>query len=268
MKKIFNYFIFVLIVSVVLLIGVNVPIRTQQELPTAETWVVYSVQPEPKRESSDTGALFTLPAIDPAKPIYDFPPNDTPPDDYMAYPTAAVKSGVAGNEPLSDETAQQRPIYKVYKNGYPVSTDIYIDGEHIQRVIRRLAEAHGYDERLIIGLILAESTFTADADCGGCLGLAQITAYWLRSKAVEPYRLTSDYRDRDLLNPGDNLLTLMEIWDYARNAYGIDVSTEAGVIKLLYWHNTGNDPTHATQWAYATRIIGYMGELEMIEGID
>ena len=154
----------------------------------------------------------------------------------------------------------QHPIYRVYKNGYEVEVPTELQWE-----IRKLAAQHGYDETIIYGLILAESTFDAKAHGENCYGLAQINPYWLRSKPVEPYRITDNYRKRDLLDPHDNLLTLMEIWNYCVDTYDLDLTTDSGYIKLLYWHNTGKDPSRITRWAYASRVFGFANELVSIE---
>jgi len=171
-----------------------------------------------------------------------------------------------GDKPSEDVIAavhENQPIYEVYKLGYRVNAPA-----EIQWMIRGLADEHGYDERYIIGLIVAESTFRPCATNNGCNGLAQIKDYWLRSRPVEPYRLTDDYASRDLLDPYHNLLTLIEIWNYARDAYDLDTDTELGMTRLLYWHNTGRDPGSVTGWAYATRIFGYVEELVSLEAED
>lgn len=152
------------------------------------------------------------------------------------------------------------PIYEVYKHGHPV----YVSTE-LQWMIRNLSSLYGFREEYIFGMILAESTFNADASNNGCYGLAQINSYWLRSVPLAPYRITDDYQSRNLFNPEHNLLTLFEMWSYARDVYAIDITTEAGMVQLLYWHNTGGDPRYVTNWAYASRIFKYANELVEIE---
>jgi len=185
------------------------------------------------------------------------------------------------------------PIYLVYKNGM----NIRVTGK-LQHYIRELMETHGYWENLTYGMILVESTFNpgsiggwicdlhtraeeCDHDCcanGTCnlkgryFGLSQMSAYWLRSPALAEYRLTDDYRSRDLLNPYDNLLTMIESWNYARDKYELDTSTELGMIRILFWHNTGQNPNHVTLegypgwWYrdYASKVYRFAGELLVI----
>lgn len=160
-------------------------------------------------------------------------------------------------EPLIDTS---RPIYEVYKNGYPVSVPA-----ELQWRIRELCEQNGYPEKIVFGLILKESTFSSKASSHGTYGLAQITKYWLTAKPIEPYRLTDDYKSRDLLNPEHNLLTLMEIWNYAKDTYNLDPYNDGDMLKLLYWHNTGKDPRNVTRWKYATDIFGFADELVEIK---
>jgi len=194
-----------------------------------------------------------------------------------------------------------RPIYKVYKNGRPVSAPA-----EIQWMIRDLAREHGYDEKIMIGMIVMESTFRAgaiggircvthepgcalgcdgtDDECGcptpceldpePCVyrgrwyGLAQLSKFWLRCSKIAQYRLTDDYMLRDLLNPWHNLLTTVEIWNYAGDAYMLDLETELGWVKLLYWHNTGRDPQSVAQWAYASAVFRYAAELVEAGGAE
>jgi len=159
--------------------------------------------------------------------------------------------------PLTSDDGLQ-PLYEVYKNSYPVNAPA-----HIQWMIRDFANEFGFDERYIIGMIVAESTFHPRVINENCRGLSQINPYWLRSSVVE--RFSDDPRSRDLYEPYDNLLTLMEIWCYARRAYDLDTDTEIGMLRLLYWHNTGKDPTNVTRWGYASRIFGYVDELVSLE---
>jgi len=94
-----------------------------------------------------------------------------------------------------------------------------------QWYIRKMAHEYNFAEKIIFGLILTESTFHADAGTS-CKGLAQISSYWLRRKPIEPYRITEDYKERDLYDPYDNIDTLIEIWSYAVDVYDIDLTTE------------------------------------------
>ncbi len=153
--------------------------------------------------------------------------------------------------PTEDRSA---PLYEVYKNGYPISVDI-----DLQWHIRDLCQQYGYSEKLIYGMILCESAFQSNCITGNCYGLAQINPYWIHGANVTHF--TDDYYNRNLLNPYDNLLTLMEIWEYARNSYDLDVNSYTGMIKLLYWHNTGRNPSGVTSWAYAEKCIRFGEEL-------
>jgi len=133
-----------------------------------------------------------------------------------------------------------------------------------QWYIRIICHYYNFSEKIIIGMILAESTFKPETVNGVCLGLAQINKYWLRAAPLEEYRVTQDYKERDLLNPYDNIDTLIEMWSYARAKYEIDLTTEQGYIDLLYWHNTG-EYRKGVKWAYANNCIRYANELKEFE---
>lgn len=159
---------------------------------------------------------------------------------------------------------RNEPIYEVYKNGWFVEDAT----TEIQWMIRDLSDTYQLPEKMIYGLILAESCFTPNLESfdGGCWGLAQINKFWIRGANITHF--TDDYRSRDLCDPYDNLLTLAELICYARDAYGLDLTTYDGQYKYLYWHNTGKDPTRVTRWDYATRALGYADELVTLQSLD
>jgi hypothetical protein len=155
------------------------------------------------------------------------------------------------------------PIYEVYKNGHSVNarTDI-------QWMIRDLAEEYDFDERIIFGMIVLESTFNPNSHHkkGNWRGLAQISPYWTSSAATRGGvpRFTDNPGSRNLFDPYDNLITLMEIWTYARNTHNINLDSELGYVKLLYWHSTGKSPTNITRWGYSTTALRFASELREI----
>lgn len=158
--------------------------------------------------------------------------------------------------PTYDRT---KPIYEVYKNGWAVSVPA-----DWQWYIRDMCIKYDFPEPLIYGMILTESTFDASASNSGCYGLAQINKFWIRGANITHF--TDDYRSRDLCDAYDNILTLFEMWVYARDTYGLDPWVQADQVKLLYWHNTGKDPTNVTKWKYATKAIGHGNELVLLQG--
>lgn len=165
-------------------------------------------------------------------------------------------------EPTLDRT---KPIYVLHDRSNRIVEYFPVE---LQWHIRDLAEEYGFDERLILSLIRWESEFKTDAieyinGRAASWGLCQINRFWITGANIEHF--TDDYRNRDLLDPYDNLLTLMEIWHYAIDAYNLDVTNDADIIKLLYWHNTGRDPRRITSWRYATSIINYRDSLQPIE---
>lgn len=166
---------------------------------------------------------------------------------------------------LEEETVintldRTKPIYEVYKGGYQV----YVPVEW-QWYIRDLCEEHDLPERTIYGLILEESTFVANCKntTGDCFGLSQLSKHWIRTANITHF--TDDYRSRDLYNPYDNILTLAELMCYARTTYGLDYGQRDGLVKYLYFHNTGKDPTRVRKWDYATRALGYADELVTLQ---
>lgn len=164
-------------------------------------------------------------------------------------------------EVIEETLDRTKPIYEVYKNGLPVEAAT----AEIQWMIRDFSEAYNLPERTIFGLICAESTFVPDVESfdGGCWGLAQISKFWI-TRANIPH-FTEDYRSRDLCDPYDNLLTLAEMVCWARDTYQLDFTDRADLVKYLYWHNTGNDPTRVKRWDYATRALGYADELVTLQ---
>lgn len=164
-------------------------------------------------------------------------------------------------EVIEDTLDRTKPIYEVYKNGWFV-----VDATaEVQWIIRDFSEQYDLPERAIYGLICAESTFVPDLESfdGGCWGLAQINTFWITRANITHF--TDDYRNRNLCDPYDNLLTLAEMMCYARDTYGLDFTQRADLVKYLYWHNTGKDPTRVTRWDYATRALGYADELVALQ---
>lgn len=182
--------------------------------------------------------------------------------------------GRASPEPQTVETYSEevevietldrtKPIYEVYKNGWYVADAT----AEVQWIIRDLCETYNLQEAelMIYGLVTAESTFVPNLESfdGGCWGLAQINTFWITRANITHF--TDDYRSRDLCDPYDNILTLLELIQYAKDEYNLDLTTRAGQIKYLYWHNTGQNPSRVTRWDYATRALGYVDELVTLQ---
>lgn len=159
----------------------------------------------------------------------------------------------------SDDSQEDRtlPIYEVYKNGAYVSVPA-----EIQWIIRDFAQEYGYNERVIFGLALAESTFNPNASNGNCFGLYQIQRFWISGANITHF--TDDYASRNLFDPYDATITLIEMWEYARTTYGIDITTDQGMKDLLYWHNCGSYKSNVN-WAYSNKIFGFAAELVEIQ---
>lgn len=172
-----------------------------------------------------------------------------------------VNVEVEASAEASTETPLDRtkPIYEVYKNGYKVEVPV-----ETQWIIRDLSAQYGFDEKIVFGLALAESTFNPNAtgDSERSLGLYQIQRYWIRGANITHF--TDDYASRNLFDPYDATLTLMEIWTYAVQANGIDISTEQGMKDLLYWHNTGQYIKNVN-WKYSNKIFGFANELVALQ---
>lgn len=172
-------------------------------------------------------------------------------------PTSPDESwlGPIVEEPESSQEDRTKPIYEVYKDGFHVEVPV-----EIQWIIRDFAREYNYDEKIIFGLALAESTFQPDVagDSGKSLGLYQIQKFWITGAAITHF--TDDYRSRDLFDPYDATLTLMEIWEYARTTYDIDITTDQGMKDLLYWHNCGSYIKNVN-WSYSNKVFGFADEL-------
>lgn len=160
-------------------------------------------------------------------------------------------------EPEAPTYDRTKPIYEVYKGGYAVSVPA-----DWQWYIRDMCETYDFPEPLIYGCILSESTFDASASSAGCHGLAQINSFWIHGANIKHF--TDDYSSRNLCDPYDNILTLFEMWCYARDTYGIDVYSAQGQKDLLYWHNTGRFVRNVN-WAYSERCLRYANELVTIQ---
>lgn len=163
-----------------------------------------------------------------------------------------------------EKLQRSRPIYEVYKFG--CSVDVCAEW---QWMIRDYATQYGIDEKWIYGVILEESTFHPNCVTGGTHGWLQLTNYWKSNTATRNgvARIWDDYTpDRNLYNPEDNLITGIEIWLYAIEAYNIDLSTWAGYSRLCYWHNSGHVPSN-TEYTrnYEYEVQHFMDELVEID---
>lgn len=161
------------------------------------------------------------------------------------------------------ETSQEdrtSPIYEVYKNGWRVNDAT----AEIQWIIRDLLVQYNYPEleKIVFGMAVVESTFNPNCYNGGCYGLYQIQSFWINGANITHF--TDDYRSRSLYDPYDATLTLIEMWEYAINAYDIDISTDQGVKDLLYWHNTGKYVKNIN-WKYSNLVFGYADELVTLQ---
>jgi len=168
------------------------------------------------------------------------------------------------NQPEEAETQPLEPLYDVFKNGARVNAC-----PEIQHMIREFALEHDFCEVIIMAMIVHESTFNPQAHNvgGNWRGLAQISPFWIGNRPIE--RFTDDYRSRDLFDPYDNLLTLMEMWSYARDRYNLDLSTERGYIQLLFWHSTGQNPTNVRNGtAYTRQVLAHVDEIIEIQRED
>lgn len=154
----------------------------------------------------------------------------------------------------TDEFDRTKPLYEVYKGGFLVEVDT-----DLQWYIRDMCETYNFYEKYVYGMILTESTFHTDAKSEGCYGLCQINSFWIKGANITHF--TEDYRDRNLLDPYDNLLTLSEMWCYARDAYNLDLMTEDGMMRVCYWHNTGKDPRYINSSSYFNYAAQYGNEL-------
>lgn len=172
----------------------------------------------------------------------------------MSAVTEAVAAHASEEVEVIPTLDRTRPLYEVYKNGWEVSVDT-----DLQWYIRDMCDEYELPEKTIYGMILCESTFQADAYNAGCYGLCQINSFWIRGAAITHF--TDDYSSRNLYDPYDNILTLVEMMVYCRDTYGLDLSSQGDQLKWLYWHNTGKDPSRVTKWAYAEKAFGFADEL-------
>lgn len=160
-------------------------------------------------------------------------------------------------EVIEESPDRTKPIYEVYKDGWRCDKAT----AEIQWIIRDLCEQYDLPEKTIYGMILVESAF--DTNCvsvsGRHFGLAQIGKFWITGANMPHF--TDDYRSRDLFDPYDNLLTLAEMMCFARDEYHLDYTKQADLVKYLYWHNTGKDPSRVTKWDYATKALRFGDEL-------
>lgn len=176
-------------------------------------------------------------------------------DDQMKNEWLITQAPTPETTPEISQEDRTKPIYEVYKNGYYIEVPA-----ETQWIIRDFATEYGFDEKIVFGLALAESTFNPNCkgDSERSLGLYQIQKYWIRGADITHF--TDDYKSRNLFDPYDATLTLMEIWHYAIDSYGIDISTDQGMKDLLYWHNSGKYVQNVN-WAYSNKIFGYAEEL-------
>lgn len=156
------------------------------------------------------------------------------------------------------EFDRQAPLYKVYRDGdrVTVSTDL-------QWYIRDMCNEYGFCEKYVYGMIVLESAFQPRVSNGDYKGLCQISPFWITKAKIKHF--TKDYYNRNLYDPYDNLLTLCEMWCYAKDTYGLDLQTDEGNMRLLYWHNTGCDPRYITSSSYFNKVVKYSEELVKLQ---
>lgn len=157
-------------------------------------------------------------------------------------------------EEPAPEPDRTKPIYNLFAKGHPIKANA-----EIQWLVRDFAEEHGYPEKVIIGMMIRESGFNPKAIGGKneSFGLSQIQPYWATAKTIPRLETT---KGRDLLDPRHNILTLIELWNYARDKYNIDTTTDQGMKDLLYWHNTGKYIKNV-KWRYSEQIFGFVAEM-------
>lgn len=160
-------------------------------------------------------------------------------------------------EPIA-VVCRSKPIYEVYKNNYWVNVPT-----EIQWLVRDLAIQFDYPEQVLFGMILKESTFNPNTvnPNGPWVGLAQMIPGWRSASSLSDHRITDNHSSRNMLDPEHNLLTMIELWEFARHKYDLDPWTEEGIRALLYWHYSGNIRETSYKIRYANDVFRFAREL-------
>ncbi len=106
-----------------------------------------------------------------------------------------------------------------------VPQELHTEYFKLKEVVSTLPEGWGETElQIICALVDTESGWHADAknEFGKVSGLGQLTSWWLKSSALEEYRLNDTYEQRNLFCAEDNLLTVVELLRYYYAQYGDD----------------------------------------------
>lgn len=147
-----------------------------------------------------------------------------------------------------------KPLYLVYKNSWCIDVPV-----ELQWAIRTMCDTYGFMEKYVYGMIIVESAFQPNPS-DQYIGLCAISK-WCITDGCKVERFTADYKNRDLRDPYINLLTLAELWCFARQHYGLDLMTKDGMMKVCYWHNTGKDPRYYTGGWYTDLVCKYAEQL-------
>jgi len=181
------------------------------------------------------------------------------------------------------EPDRTQPIYEVWKHTKDcrkkstpcTNPSHFVENAtaELQWMVKDFADEHGYCEKILFSVITLEPTWNPRLINNVWYGLTQIckgtwiSGSWSSGQVV---RLIDDnFRKRDLLCAETNILTTMEIWNYAVDLYELDLTTDHGYHQLLYWHSSGKNPTNlrcSTQYTrLAFRFVSELVEVEAIE---
>jgi hypothetical protein len=128
----------------------------------------------------------------------------------------------------------------------------------LQWLVHDMLYEHGLIEleHVFAAMITYESHWRYGVSSGrGHFGLLQIMNWWLISPPLASFRITDDFRGRNLLNAEHNLLTAIEMLRFAEMRYDFCAIGEPH--KWVHYHSTGNSPVNCngnTRCCYWRRL--------------
>jgi len=117
----------------------------------------------------------------------------------------------------------------------------------LQWLVHDLLYEHGLIEleHVFAAMITYESHWRYGVSSGrGHFGLLQIMNWWLISPPLANFRITDDFRGRNLLNAEHNILTAIEMLRFAEIRYEFSAIEEPH--KWVHYHSTGNSPRNCS----------------------
>jgi len=164
----------------------------------------------------------------------------------------------------AERERRANPRYEVFKNGHRI--EVCVD---LQWFLFDISNSFQICEKLMYGIMMTESAGNPNTvgDSGASLGLMQLNSMWFRENPLV-WRYRDNVANRDPFNPYDNLVTSLEVLNYIRATYSLDLNTDSGIRDLLFSYNAGGCPSRRTlwtRWNYDDIVLRHAAELVQLQ---